>query len=708
MGKIKFGKKEIKKQQSVGFTLIALVITIIVLLVLAGVAISMLSGDNSILQKAGDARQQTEIADIRERAEIVKKWLIIDKYSNNGNVTVTELIQELQKEFGGTLDGTNTVVTANQKYEIIVGEDLSITVTEQVPDGTGNIKLAFEQIPNESKTAIKIKVSTGNVPTVKEWLQQLGSSNEGKEKLKDMYAAKTTHGSQVWEQCMSSYTDVRDAWEKQYGGTNGSYLDEYEMMIKCDKVVSAEYYIYLAEKTTDEFVKSFTINELSEMYAKGYTNGGATWAQLMGSNYTDLKDYYDKTKSSSGYYTDEYDYLIKSGFLNVEDVYSKYANTTFVCNGQTEKGIKDAEFVVHSNGKYKVTASNTNGDTGKNTVNVTNCKVEKFEYPQDRTAKYTLTQDTYKAIIPAGYAYGITENIGTISRGLVITDEIDEDGNSIGNEFVWIPIDKTTLNVVGTNKPMAVTKNGVDGKGNQNYQGTLYRNWEPNSTYVTSYREVLNGDFREPAYLTDSNYADESTYNDDGNGNKIVTEASIQESYNEMIASVKEYGGFYVARYEMGKSDNYSKVNVVPTSASSLDEKMWYGLYKKAKTYANISDTSKSVVSYMIWGSQYNAIINFGLTGQDSQKIAEDTNGNHTKSKMNTGMYFGSDSINNIYDLEGNMYEWTQEAGGNYGRVVRGGNYETPRKPYTHMSEASKPNSSWSPSWGTRISLYIK
>ena len=43
-----------------GITLIALVITIIVLLILAGVTIITLTGDNGILQKAGDAKKCTK------------------------------------------------------------------------------------------------------------------------------------------------------------------------------------------------------------------------------------------------------------------------------------------------------------------------------------------------------------------------------------------------------------------------------------------------------------------------------------------------------------------------------------------------------------------------------------------------------------------------------------------------------------------------
>ncbi len=58
-----------------GITLIALVITIIVLLILAGISISMLSGDNSIIKKAGEAATLTEIARIRRTSKFsIFKW----------------------------------------------------------------------------------------------------------------------------------------------------------------------------------------------------------------------------------------------------------------------------------------------------------------------------------------------------------------------------------------------------------------------------------------------------------------------------------------------------------------------------------------------------------------------------------------------------------------------------------------------------------
>ena len=72
-----------KKKQS-GITLIALVITVIVLLILAGVTISALSGQNGILQNALKAKEETEKAERKEQEEIQK--LEMEMASENGEI----------------------------------------------------------------------------------------------------------------------------------------------------------------------------------------------------------------------------------------------------------------------------------------------------------------------------------------------------------------------------------------------------------------------------------------------------------------------------------------------------------------------------------------------------------------------------------------------------------------------------------------------
>ena len=54
------GEKEIRSKRQKGITLIALVITIIVLLILAGVSIATLTGENGIFSKSQEAKEKYE------------------------------------------------------------------------------------------------------------------------------------------------------------------------------------------------------------------------------------------------------------------------------------------------------------------------------------------------------------------------------------------------------------------------------------------------------------------------------------------------------------------------------------------------------------------------------------------------------------------------------------------------------------------------
>ena len=74
-----------------GITLIALVITIIVLLILAGVALAMISGNGGILGKASDAKVQNAIAETKDQIALDVAEAVADYYdeayvSNNNTV----------------------------------------------------------------------------------------------------------------------------------------------------------------------------------------------------------------------------------------------------------------------------------------------------------------------------------------------------------------------------------------------------------------------------------------------------------------------------------------------------------------------------------------------------------------------------------------------------------------------------------------------
>ena len=61
---------KIRKEKNSGITLIALVVTIIVLIILAGIRLNLLLGDNGIIKKAGLAGEEQEKAELKEKIQL--------------------------------------------------------------------------------------------------------------------------------------------------------------------------------------------------------------------------------------------------------------------------------------------------------------------------------------------------------------------------------------------------------------------------------------------------------------------------------------------------------------------------------------------------------------------------------------------------------------------------------------------------------------
>ena len=84
-----------------GITLIALVITIIVLLILAGVSIAMLTGQNGVLTRATDAKEDTAVAEAVERInmELNAAYALV----LSGDITGTTFSEEDTEEIQANL-----------------------------------------------------------------------------------------------------------------------------------------------------------------------------------------------------------------------------------------------------------------------------------------------------------------------------------------------------------------------------------------------------------------------------------------------------------------------------------------------------------------------------------------------------------------------------------------------------------------------------
>ena len=85
-------KKNIK--QEIGITLIALVVTIIVLIILTGVSISLVLGQNGILSRAKEARIKTQVAQEKEQLELAT----LGSWNLNKNIDIEKLKSGIERE----------------------------------------------------------------------------------------------------------------------------------------------------------------------------------------------------------------------------------------------------------------------------------------------------------------------------------------------------------------------------------------------------------------------------------------------------------------------------------------------------------------------------------------------------------------------------------------------------------------------------------
>ena len=336
-------------------------------------------------------------------------------------------------------------------------------------------------------------------------------------------------------------------------------------------------------------------------------------------------------------------------------------------------------------------------------------------------AKYE--SDGKTAIIPKGFKIiEDTEGKKSIDAGLVIQD-------SAGNEFVWVPV--TVEGTTDAEKEANFEKIRKDGYNN----GLL-------QTYVS------NGRVAEP-------FAKGYT---DGKGTEEV------KDYQEMRTSVIKNGGFYIGRYEAGVEGDTPRTNKVNGTSKMVvqRDKFPYNYVGWGSSMSNYEDNIRNqghgalylskhmydgkdvgVIPTLCYGIQWDATLAFigdenynkdstskgnysnnawtidRETAKSSsdyggtwKPISEETNKTKTKTAsekilLTTGAseYF---KTKNIYDLAGNVEEWTNEANSTTNRVSRGDNYGVNGTHYPASSrDLSSPDGCYNP-FGFRPALYIK
>ena len=125
-----------KLKQSKGITLISLVVTIIVLIILAGISLYLVLGENGLIEKAKETKPIVDITSAQEKLELVKGPVQLEKYS----VNLDDYLEELEKvKEKYEVDDVERI--DNDNAEIIIGGKYKFIATDEK---NGNVKITYQ------------------------------------------------------------------------------------------------------------------------------------------------------------------------------------------------------------------------------------------------------------------------------------------------------------------------------------------------------------------------------------------------------------------------------------------------------------------------------------------------------------------------------------------------------------------------------------
>lgn len=127
-----------------GVTLTALVITIIILLILAGITISVLSGPNGLIEKAKLVANNTKIAEVKEKVELKLTNLSMETFEQKKEMATLKDVLKLKDKDTEIIDvynETDNVILIVDDYECKISKELKVeSVSEYNPRQLRKIK----------------------------------------------------------------------------------------------------------------------------------------------------------------------------------------------------------------------------------------------------------------------------------------------------------------------------------------------------------------------------------------------------------------------------------------------------------------------------------------------------------------------------------------------------------------------------------------
>ena len=313
-----------------GITLIALVITVIVLLILAGVSIAMLTGENGILTKANEAKTKTAKAGAYEQVEVE----VLGSMGSDGTIDLEELNENLRNNIPGLTYNGRPITEKGAENENKI-DKLPATVTLDgyniVINADGNVKEMPKEIadiianPKEyyGKKVTNYKASDDDENTYRifyvDKAGDFGASNTIY--LKADYSTETYSLNESYEE-NTKVREMNPDWAKARGELKDSWnANEKAAAYLCSPVNATNkdltelpWNSYYDENAADYVIGGPSVEMYVKSYNEAYKGENLTNGTIytLGANYseTDSPGYiYTVNGSKSGnsdYYTADY------------------------------------------------------------------------------------------------------------------------------------------------------------------------------------------------------------------------------------------------------------------------------------------------------------------------------------------------------------------------------------------------------------------
>ena len=264
-------------KKETGITLLTLVITIIILLILAGITISAITGEDGIIGNAGQAKEETEIANEKE---IVEKATVQAMGNNKyGNIEEDELQEQLDKETG---EGETKATYIEDEFEVLFKESKRYYLV----DRNGNIEGEYSVIEDKNPGDITVGMNGEKL-----------DGSEGKEYqiwcIEDLcaFSKSVSEGEDYDGDTIKLMTTLNF-------NSNLSYSD-IENTYKYDEIINA----YIVDETSEKTLKELITDENGIGFIPIGMSANDVEARFQGTfdgNNNEVKNIYVNTTNNAG------------------------------------------------------------------------------------------------------------------------------------------------------------------------------------------------------------------------------------------------------------------------------------------------------------------------------------------------------------------------------------------------------------------------